>query len=73
MHDCLPNVAPIMKGNNFSLDPCLMNDLEKEFMKNFPYVMAIRYLGNVQVCTRPNIAFIIGMIRRYIHNLSLGH
>ena len=39
--DCSPSVAPIVKGDKFSLDQCPKNDLEREQMKNIPYASAV--------------------------------
>ena len=44
MKDCSLGIAPIAKGDKFSLDQCLSNDLEKKEMKNIPYVSAVRRL-----------------------------
>ncbi|GAA0163822.1 hypothetical protein LIER_19598 [Lithospermum erythrorhizon] len=51
MKDCSPSVAPIMKGDRFSLDQCPRNDIERERMKNVPYASAVgssmlRYQSN---------------------------
>ena len=73
MKDCLPNVAPIMKGNNLSLNQCPKNYLEKESMKNIPYVSAVSSLMYAQVCTRPDIAYVVGVLGRYQSNQSMDH
>ena len=39
--DCSPSVAPIVKGDKFSLDQCPKNDLEREQMQNIPYASAV--------------------------------
>ncbi|RVW42662.1 hypothetical protein CK203_098308 [Vitis vinifera] len=70
MKDCSPNIAPIVKGNRFNLDQCLKNDLEREQIKNISYASAIGSLMYAQVCTRPDIAFAIGMLGRYKSNLG---
>ena len=73
MKDCSPNIAPIVKGNRFNLDQCLKNDLEREQIKNISYASAIGSLMYAQVCTRPDIAFAIGMLGRYKSNLGIYH
>eukprot|EP00253_Pinus_taeda_P032806 PITA_32806 len=65
MKDCSPSVAPIVKGDRLNLNQCLKNDFEREQMKNIPYASAVRSLMYAQVCTRPNIAFVVGMLGRY--------
>ena len=62
MKNCSPSVSSIVKGDRFNLDQCPKNDLEREQMKNIPYASAIGSLMYVQVCTRPYIAFAIGML-----------
>ena len=62
-----------MKGDGFNLDQCSKNDLEREHMKNIPYASAIGSLMYAQVCTRPDIAFSVGMLGRYQSNQGLDH
>ncbi|RVW67331.1 Retrovirus-related Pol polyprotein from transposon TNT 1-94 [Vitis vinifera] len=68
MKDCSPSIAPIVKGDRFNLNQCPKNDLEREQMKNIPYASAVGSLMYVQVCTRPDIAFAVGMLGRYQSN-----
>ena len=62
MKNCLPSVSPIVKGDRFNLDRCPKNDLEREQMKNIPYASVVGSLMYAQVCTRPDIAFSVGML-----------
>ena len=73
MKDCSPSVAPIVKGDRFNLNQCPKNDLEREQMQNIPYASAIVSLMYAQVCTRPDIAFVVGMLGRYQSNPGLDH
>ncbi|XP_048447428.1 secreted RxLR effector protein 161-like [Pyrus x bretschneideri] len=73
MKDCSPGIAPIVKGDKFSLNQCPQNDLEREQMRNIPYASAIRSLMYAQVCTRRNIGFAFRMFGRYQSNPSLEH
>ncbi len=73
MKDCSPSVAPIVKGDRFNLNQCQKNEFEREQMKNIPYAYAIRSLMYAQVCTRPDIAFVVGMLGRYQSDLGLDH
>ncbi|RVW22648.1 Retrovirus-related Pol polyprotein from transposon TNT 1-94 [Vitis vinifera] len=66
-------LAPIVKGDRFNLDQCPKNDLEREQMKNIPYAFAVGSLMYVQVCTRPDIAFAVGMLGRYQSNPGIDH
>ena len=41
MKDCSPSVAPIVKGDKFSLKQCLENKLQREHMTNIPYASIV--------------------------------
>jgi hypothetical protein len=73
MKDCSPSVALIIKGDRFSLNQCPKNNLEREQMKNIPYAFTVGSLMYAQVCTRPHIAFVVGMLGRYQSNPGLDH
>lgn len=42
-------------------------------MKNIPYASAVGSLMYAQVCTRPDIAFTVGILGRYQSNPGLDH
>ena len=42
-------------------------------MKNIPYASAVGSLMYAQVCTRPGIAFVVGMSGRYQSDPGLDH
>ena len=67
------SVAPIVKGDKFSLSQCPKNFLEMESMKNIPYASAVGSLVYLEVCTRPDIGFVVGMLGRYQSNPGLDH
>ena len=73
MKDCSPIIAPIMKGDKLSLNQCQKNHLEKESKKNIPYSSAVGSLMYAQVCTRPGIAYVVRVLRRYQSNPSMDH
>ena len=73
MKYCSPSVAPIIKGDKFSLDQCPRNNIEREQMKNIPYASAVGSLMYAQVCTRPDIGFAVGMLGRYQSNPGIEH
>ncbi|XP_073057179.1 secreted RxLR effector protein 161-like [Primulina eburnea] len=68
---CSPIIALIVKEDNFNIRQRPKNYLEREQMKNISYVSAVGSLIYAQVCTRPNIAFVVGMLRRYQSNPGL--
>ena len=62
-----------MKGDKLSNEKCLTNDLEKDAMKTIPYASVVGSLMYVQVCTRPDIAFIVNILGRYLLNPGHDH
>nr|KYP56102.1 Retrovirus-related Pol polyprotein from transposon TNT 1-94 [Cajanus cajan] len=73
MKDSKPGDTPIAKGDKFSLKQCHNNDLERHKMQKIPYASAVGSLMYAQVCTRPDIAFIVGVLGRYLSNHGMQH
>nr|XP_048331620.1 secreted RxLR effector protein 161-like [Ziziphus jujuba var. spinosa] len=73
MNDFSPSIAPIVKGNRFNLNQCPKNNFKREQVKAIPYASAVGSLMYAQVCTRPNIAFAVGMLGRYQSNPGVDH
>ena len=42
-------------------------------MQKIPYASVIGSLMYAQVCTRPDIAFIVGVLEKYLSNSGLQH
>ncbi|RDY12809.1 hypothetical protein CR513_02346, partial [Mucuna pruriens] len=63
----------IVKGDKFSLKQCPNNDLERNEMQKILYASAIGSLIYAQVCTRPDIAFVLGVLGRYLSDLGMQH
>jgi hypothetical protein len=73
MHACNPTPTPIVKGDKYGSFQSLRNQYEIDQMKSVPYASAVERLMYAQVCTRPNLAFVIGMLSRYQKNLGISH
>ena len=73
MQNCAPGDTPVAKGDKFSLGQCPKIELERKEMENYPYSSAIGSLMYAQVCTRPDIAYIVGMLGRYLSNPGMDH
>jgi len=73
MKNCSPSVAPIVKGDKFELSQCPQNDFEREHMKKIPYASAVGSLMYAQVCTRPDISYVVGVLGRYQSNPGVDH
>ncbi|KAK1415826.1 hypothetical protein QVD17_31614 [Tagetes erecta] len=73
MQHCSPSVAPVVKGDVFGSFQCPKTEAEKEQMRLISYASAVGSLMYAQVCTRPDIAYIAGMLGRYQSNPGLDH
>jgi len=63
--------APIVKGDRYRKFQCPRNQYEIDQMKAVPYSSAVGCLQYAQVCTRPDLAFVIGLLGRYQSNLGI--
>ena len=68
MQDSKPGDTPVSKGDKFSLNQCPRTNLEVKEMQKIPYASAVGSLMYAMVCTRPDIAYIVGMLGRYLSN-----
>ena len=73
MHDCKPGDTPVAKGDKFSLSQCPKNNFEIQDMQQIPYASTIGSLMYAQVCTRLVIAYIVGMLGKYLSNPGKDH
>ncbi|XP_059597761.1 secreted RxLR effector protein 161-like [Vitis vinifera] len=73
MQNSKPGDTPVAKGDKFSLNQCPKNSLESQEMQKIPYASAVGSLMYAQVCTRPDIAYIVGMLGRYLSNPGIDH
>ena len=73
MHSCSLGKTPIVKGDKFSKAQSPQNDKERDEMKVVPYASLIGSLMYAQVCTHPNIAFVAGILGRYLSDPGLSH
>ena len=48
-------------------------DKEKEDMRRVPYASAVGSLMNPMVCTRPDIAYAVNVVSRFLSNLGRLH
>ena len=73
MKDSNPGNTPVAKGDKFSLAQCPTNPLERAEMQKIPYSSVVGSLMYAQVCTRPDIAFIVGVLGRYSKDPGMHH
>lgn len=68
MQNCKLGDALVAKEDKFSLNQCPKNDFEEKKMQKILYASAIGSLMYAQVYTRPDIAYVTGMLGRYLSN-----
>ncbi|XP_050896197.1 secreted RxLR effector protein 161 [Lathyrus oleraceus] len=73
MKDSKPGDIHVAKGDKFCLKLWPTMDLEKEEMHKVPYASAVGSLMYAQVFTRPDLAFIVGVLGRYLSNPDMQH
>ena len=66
MQSCSFRKTPIVKGDRFSKGQCPHNDIERNQMKAVPYSSVVGSVMYAQVCTSPNIAFVVGQLGRVL-------
>jgi len=49
------------------------NDKEKDDMQHVPYASAVGSLMYAMVCTRPDIAHVVGVVSRFLFNPGIEH
>ncbi|KAL6182377.1 hypothetical protein ACLB2K_043799 [Fragaria x ananassa] len=70
MQNCSGNDMPMNKGDKLAKLDSPISDFEKQEMKNKPFSGVVGSLMYTQVCTRPDIAFAVGMLAR-VEDLEL--
>lgn len=70
---CKPGSVPVLKGDKFSKQQCPKNNFEREEMSNVPYASVVGSLMYAQVCTRPDIAFVVNVLGRYLSDPGQAH
>ncbi|XP_071902585.1 secreted RxLR effector protein 161-like [Coffea arabica] len=73
MQNCKSGDTPVAKGDKFTLEQCPKNTFEEKKMQKIPYASAVGNLMYAQICTRPDIAYITGMLGGYLINPGLDH
>jgi len=68
MQGCKYGDTLIAKGYKFSLKQCPKGNLEIQEMQKTPYALAVGSLMYAQVCTHLDIAYIVGVLGRYLSN-----
>ncbi|XP_040374638.1 secreted RxLR effector protein 161-like [Rosa chinensis] len=61
------------KGDKLTKEQCPQNEIERENMKTKPYAQLVGSLMYAQVCTRPDLAYAVGILSRFQSNPGPEH
>ena len=73
MQDSKPVNVPIPIGVNLSAEQCPKTQEEEEDMSRVTYASAVGSLMYAMVCTRPEIAHAVGVLRRFTSKPGKEH
>ena len=73
MKDSKPVGSPLANHFRLCAEQCPKSDEEKNKMKNVPYASAVGSLMYAMVCTRPDIAYAVGITSRFLANPGKEH
>ncbi|XP_048422558.1 secreted RxLR effector protein 161-like [Pyrus x bretschneideri] len=73
MEDCNNADVPVNKGDKFTPDQCPKIELKKRKMILNPYASLVGSLMYANICTKPDLAFIVGLSGGFQSNLSELH
>jgi len=68
-----PCTTPIQKGEKLSKSQCPKDDDKTAKMEKVHFASAVGSLMYAQVYTRPDIAFVVNVLGRYLSNPGLPH
>ncbi|KAH9801557.1 hypothetical protein KPL71_001080 [Citrus sinensis] len=71
MHNSKPVLTPL--GSQFKLSAAQLTEAEKAQMDGIPYAQAVGSLMYAMVCTRPDIAFAVSVISRFLSYYNKTH
>lgn len=70
IEQCSPSPALIVKGRIFGSSQCPKTEVENEQIRLIHYACMKGNLMYAQVCTCPDIAYVVGMLSQYHFNLG---
>ena len=73
MHKCSTSPAPIVKGDRYEDFQCPRNQYVIDQMKAVSYASVVGSLQYAQVCTRPDLAFVTGLLGKFQSNPGTEH
>ena len=73
LQDVKPATTPLSSGMRLTQDDCPTTDNEKTDMASIPYASLVGALMYAAIGTRPDIAFAVGALSRFLRNLGRRH
>ena len=73
MSECRACVTPMEPNSRLSSDNSPQTEAEKDSMRLIPYGTLVGVLLYLVTCTRPDLAFAVGMLGRYTKNPGMQH
>jgi hypothetical protein len=71
--NCKSVATPFTSHFKLSSRQCPVTEDEKEYMSHIPYSNAVGNLMYVMICTRPDLAHVVSVVSRFMHNLGKEH
>jgi hypothetical protein len=73
MNECSTTLVLFMKDDKLGIFQSSRNQLEINEMKLILYASAVGSIMYVQVCTRPDLTFVTGLLGRFQSNPGIKH
>ncbi|XP_057808557.1 secreted RxLR effector protein 161-like [Salvia miltiorrhiza] len=73
LHQAKSLVVPIMQQTKLSTSQCPKTDEEKRKMYSVPYSNAVGSIMYMMICTRPDLAYAISILSRFMSNPGKPH
>jgi hypothetical protein len=73
MKDCKPVTTPLAAHFRLKSEHCPNSEEEKRRMIHVPYSNGVGSLMYAMVCTRPNLAYIVSVVSRFMQNPDRKH
>jgi len=73
MNDYKPGSTPLAAHFKLSSDLCPYTKEDMEYMSHVPYANVIASLMYAMICIRPDLAYVVSMVSRYMHNPGKKH
>ena len=71
--NCKPVSTSFASHFKLSSSQCPINEDDKDYMSRVPYASAVGNLMYAMICTRPDLAYAVSMVSRFMHNPGKEH